>query len=735
MQKGKADFENTGIMAGFKDLMNAPDDIDEEDERDSYEEDNRDERISDRRPDSPEILMNHLRGDMRSLDARRDELADKVGYKAAKETPDSVLAMLQPVFAQQQGLGTLPMAQGPQPPMPPPPPPGGGIPPPMGGPQGGPPPGPPPGGMPPGPPPMPPGPGGQPPMPMKMAHGGYVQHFELGSGSAGVTPIEDSAEEDDDEGETGLTRSLMASTQDAGIGGYTPAEVAMARTNFFNMLNRKPMKVPTLENAAAQRESAYKTLLGQDKGTSEAQLLFSLGQRALQFAANVDDQGRPLRGSFMSRLAGATRTLPAEMSARMSEIDKIDRSIKLAAVQAAEKDIGDAKSYNQTMFATQQKGWQAIIRAEEARRAKEIEAKSRVDAATAKAMAKKSPFGNSESGLILANMLDSAKKIANNSITDDELVQFNLGLDKYTKETTEFYTDANGRQVTRRIKLPVPDVIARAIAVNPDYGKRVASLFNNKGAPTAVPTQGMPAAATPAMGGTPATTPRVPTAAAPRAGGSFTEKVVAPGVTEYREPVVNEGLPQLPENTGAMPSLWELSKLVTGATAMTAAVGAKAPVIGGKISPERQVATTYFNSYIQSLIPALTANPRFPVAEQKAIKEALDIKPGFFDTPESMQSRIEGVDKFLANKVKEKETVIKDPNSSKEMIEDALQATSAIQSFRKKFVPRKMYLTHSAVPVYSSEDVDRLQDGTWFLWNGDPKQLRKKDRTSNAGVQ
>jgi hypothetical protein len=210
---------------------------------------------------------------------------------------------------------------------------------------------------------------------------------------------------------------------------------------------------------------------------------------------------------------------------------------------------------------------------------------------------------------------------------------------------------------------------------------------------------------------------------------------VAPGVTEYREPVVNEGLPQAPEKIGMMPSLWELSKLVTGPTAMTAAVAAQTPVVGGKISPERQVATTYFNSFIQSLIPALTANPRFPVAEQKAIKEALDIKPKFFDSSESMQSRIEGVDKFLADKVKEKETVIQDPNSSKQMIEDALEAASAIQSFRQKFVPRKMYLTHSAVPVYSSEDVDRLPDGTWFLWNGDPNQLRKKDRTSNAGAR
>jgi hypothetical protein len=735
MQKGKADFEDVGIMAGFKDMMDAPDEVEEEEpeERDSYEEDNRDEMVADRRPDSPEILMNHLRGDMRSLDARRDELADMVGYQAARETPDSVLAMLQPVLAKQQGLATLPMAQGPQAPMPPAMPPGMGIPP-M-GPQGGMPPMPPPGGLPP--PPMPPGPGGPQP-PMQMARGGHVQHFQAGSFPAGVTPMDDTADDGEEDavagGGSGAMGNLTAGG-DFGIGGYTPADVATARTKFFNMLNSGPMQLPDLKKSMADRESTYKTLLGQDKGTSEAQLLFSLGQRALQFAANVDDQGRPLRGSFMSRLAGATRTLPAEMSARISELEKVDKTIKLAALQAAEKEVGDAKSYNSKLFSTQMKGWESILRAEAAKEAKRIEAQGKVDAATAKAQAEQSPFGKSENGLILSNMLKSAKRIADNSITDDELVQFNLGLDRYTKETTEFYTDANGKQVTRRIKLPVPDVIARAIAVNPDYNKRVASLFSNKGAPTAVPTQGMPAAAAPAMGGTPATTSRVPTAAAPRIGGNFTEKVVAPGVTEYREPVVNEGLPQTPEKTGATLTLYELAPLVTGPVAGVATVGSKIPGIGGKIMPERQEARTYFNSTIQSLIPMLTSNPRFPVAEQKAIKEMLDIQPGVFDSGEALQNRIVGVDQFLADKVKKEETIVNDPNSTKEMKQDALSVIADIQAFRQKFVPKKIRMMHSAIPVYSLEELDTLADGTPFLWNGDKTKLRIKNRPSNAGAR
>jgi hypothetical protein len=100
--------DNVGIMQGFLEMMNEDDDLEEGD-------DDLDAGIMlGRTPDSPEILMNNLRGDMRSIDARRDELADLVGYAAAAETPESVLAMLQPVLAQ-QGIGAM-MPPGPMPP-------------------------------------------------------------------------------------------------------------------------------------------------------------------------------------------------------------------------------------------------------------------------------------------------------------------------------------------------------------------------------------------------------------------------------------------------------------------------------------------------------------------------------------------------------------------------------------------------------------------------------------------
>ena len=153
----------SGIMQGF-------------DEEGEIPEDEMMEEVSQRKPNSPEILMNNLRGDMRSVDARYQELADMVGEDVASETPPEVLALLQSQLAQQSmGIGALPPGQG----VPPPPMPAGAPPMPtpdmMGGmPQ--------PGAMPQGPGGMPPQPEGQMP-PQGFADGGIAS---LGNFSEGV---------------------------------------------------------------------------------------------------------------------------------------------------------------------------------------------------------------------------------------------------------------------------------------------------------------------------------------------------------------------------------------------------------------------------------------------------------------------------------------------------------------------------------------------------------------------
>ena len=103
--------KNSGIMAGF--------DLDEMEGMEEPGEMTEEMPQMARTPQNPEILMNNLRGDFRSVDARYMELAQMVGEEAAMETPPEVLAMLQMQLGAQppaQGIGALPQAQGMMPP-------------------------------------------------------------------------------------------------------------------------------------------------------------------------------------------------------------------------------------------------------------------------------------------------------------------------------------------------------------------------------------------------------------------------------------------------------------------------------------------------------------------------------------------------------------------------------------------------------------------------------------------
>ncbi|NBT75964.1 MAG: hypothetical protein EBT15_08325 [Betaproteobacteria bacterium] len=171
----KSGTMNSGIMQGFEDS-----------EEDDMDEEMSSAELTRRTPQSPEILMNNLRGDIRSVDARYEELAQMVGDQAAMDTPPEVLALLQGQMSQQQppqgGIGALPQA--PQPPMDQAAASGGiagmmpqEAAPPMPAPQEQ-------MAMPQGP--MPTDQGMMPP-PQGFADGGYVQHFADGSGPEGVT--------------------------------------------------------------------------------------------------------------------------------------------------------------------------------------------------------------------------------------------------------------------------------------------------------------------------------------------------------------------------------------------------------------------------------------------------------------------------------------------------------------------------------------------------------------------
>jgi hypothetical protein len=663
------DVENMGIMAGFKDMMEMEDD----DMEDTNEEDRVASEVMGRSPKSPEILMNNLRGDMRSVEARIDELADMVGYRAAKDTPQEVLALLQPVLAQQQGIGAAPasaeLMQGPQPPMAPPP----GMPPEM---------------MPPGAPPEA-APGGMPPEmmaammggppppetggiagapPMAMARGGYVQNFQVGSTEDGVTPVETVPEKEE---------PLLK---------YPTDMVAAAKQGMQELISKSPATIPDLGALARQREPAYRTILGDTKGASEAQMLFSLGQRAFNFGANTDDQGRPLRGSFISRMAGAVRTLPQDMMARVAEIDKGERAIKMAALQASEKDIDQIQAANSELTKQKRALFGNIVASE-----------ARIEAEKQKNLNKppKGPFGSGVTGETLNIFTKLAPDYAAGKLDPEQDRVFLAAVTNYTQpqERVEERTDpvtGNKSYVTIQTRPELPSFVRSALQLRGTVLPNVSS--------TPAPGGGKPGAKAPA--------------APPGAAGDISG---APGTVPADVPAEAKDAYVALKTPKDQKTLWNQRGLVAGPVQYIKTMPALR--FFGQVDEKADEARTFFDSARRSLIKALAANPRYPVSEMQAIEKEIDIAPAFFDNPNSLGSRLIGIEDFLNQRLKSAEVDSVNPNFPVASRQAALDEIKELKNFSKV----------SGIPprVYTIEEVQALPSGTNFLWNGRESKWKK----------
>lgn len=584
--------ENVGIMQGFLDSLN--EEGDDELDDDGYGA----EMMLERRPDSPEILMNNLRGDMRSIDARRDELADLVGYEVAAETPEPVLAMLQPILAQGGGIGALPqsgpMAQGPQPPlgMPPGVPPGGAMPPPpqqggiaalLAGAGGGAPPGPPPGAPPLPNPATPAGPGA----PVGMARGGpVVQRFEEGSDEDGVTP------------------GTGTSSGDLGF-RPTPEMVALARQRLMAQMTQGPSTVPDLKAESKRYADIYKDILGSRSDLTQAQMLFGLGQRALGFAANVDDQGRPLRGSFISRLAGAARTLPSEMSQYINQMDKEQRQLQLLGVQAAEKDIARTKDANLKLMETQRKGWVEVLKAD--------------------AKANQGVFGSGLTGRMLSMFTEMAPKFARGELTPDQDNQFITAATQYTQPTQIESTDPlTGEKSLRTQQNVLPDFVSSALAARqiklPTIGNRVLTATGGGGG-----------------GG-----------AGTGAGGARVTPAPEPG----QDPRTLDATTQVIVSRAPKATFFDLAG--TGVGVVPVVVGGFARMVpleaAGNIKPEFQQSTRALTAMVNQVVTRLQNSPQFAEGERKQLLAELDLKPGLLQNRTGYINDLIAIDNVFESK-------------------------------------------------------------------------------------
>lgn len=617
---------NSGILEGFEDME--PEEAPEEMPQMA------------RTPQNPEILMNNLRGDMRSVDARYQELADLVGEEAAMETPPEVLAMLQPQLGQQaSGIAALGQGPGPMPPGMPGPAaaapggaPGAALAPPAGAPggtasggiaellaaAGGPPGGAPAGGA----------PAAMTP-PQGMAKGGIVQHFKEGSDEEGVTqPVV-----------------------------YPPQLIQQAQNWAMNQANFVPTPVPTLQGAMAERLPMYNELLGmgRSKEDMQTQMLLDLASRGLGLAGNVDEQGRPMSGSFASRLGQATRTLPQTMMGLLGEQRKGEMAAKQLALQAAEKDILAAREANLKGIDEQRKLFSDILKESGKAQLQSI-------------------FGKGDWHWAVINRPGFLASWAAGKTTPEQNALIDSALTVLNTPKTETRADpVTGQPIAVTTPPMVPQFVKDAQAA------RAALL---------------PPSAAPAKGSKPGAEGQPPAAA-----GTDTAAAAA----QRRAPMAF---------SAGDPTLFNLAEKGTGPIAVSGAFVSRVPIIGGLFNTDEAVqATTFLSNSVNQLGRSVATSPRFAEGERKQIQKELSLVPSIIDRPEAYRQRLIGLDTLLIElRSKAFHDGYQNRNLGPDKIREGRAKVDEIDNMRKLLgVPPR---------ISSQDEFNALDSGTPYILNG-----------------
>lgn len=639
--------QNSGIMSGF-DMDEMEDDVDENADMESMPP-------MARTPQNPEILMNTLRGDMRSVDARYMELAELVGEEAAMETPPEVLAMLMgKMGAQQAGIGALPEAQGMMPPgasqpapaqqggapmgqapMMPPAQQGEGI-----------------GALPQAQAMMPPG--AEPPQ--KLARGGVVQHFQSGTGPNGV-------EAADEEGD-GSTSANTLPTE------FAKTLLPVAQSRMAQLAVQQPVAPPDLQAAMAKRIPVYQQLLGaKDDNYRQQQLFLDIAQRGLGFAANVDDQGRPLRGSFAARLAGAARTLPGAIGAMSAEKAKEDMAIKQLALTQAEKDVSSVQGQNEKLIESQRKLFGDILKAAGKGGGTEL-------------------FGKGAWEWKTVNTPGLMDRFSKGETTPEEDGLIQSAYVKLTKPQIESYTDPfSGNRVEKTIPGFQIPFVEEAMRQRAKLGAGGTGTVPTTAAPAKQPSTGQGAGAPGSTVPTPAT-------------------VVAPGA--------------LPPQAAGAPT----RDTVFGAAQASIGPGpafkdfvSRLPVVGGESEATRL--RSFTAKTMADLVSTLQNSPRFAEGERQQIAAEMRDPLNFIDNPAGFRSSIIGLDETLLRRQLSSEKIVANQNIPVDRRKAEEDKALEIKRIRESLgVP---------VRIYTRKDIEALNPGTPFLWQGKTLAIRNKD--------
>jgi hypothetical protein len=418
--------------------------------------------------------------------------------------------------------------------------------------------------------------------------------------------------------------------------------------------------------------------MGDNTDSRQAQMLLSLGQRAFGYAANVDDAGRPLRGSGLSRLAGAVRTLPGEMAQFISASDKEQRQAKLLGLQSAEKDIESTRASNLKLLEMQRKGYADVL----------------------KSAGKKgdNPFGSGLDGRSLSMFVDFAPKYAKGETTPEQDRQFEAAITNYTQPTYMPIIDPVEKTITgyKETRKQLPDFVVTARQAR----------------------EGLPAGTVAPVTEAPVTT--APVGAAQVGAPSGPAPVVAPLSTPIgaggtgAAPVVDAGM-----DAGAPISLWNNRFKVSGP--VSAAMGAASGIPGlGDPAADITLARQQARQQAERIVNSLLKSTQGSVREQERLRPVVGIIPNATLDPDAYGTKLIALGSTLRDMIKEYEEQGREGSGlSPADKADARQRASALsQQYNNLGLPPA---------VFSVEEFNQYDPGTEVLWMGKtPARVKPK---------
>jgi hypothetical protein len=634
-QDKDADVENVGIMQGFIDMIVAEEDEPEEEQDVAL--------ALGRTPDNPEILMNTLSGEMRSIDARREELADQVGYAAAMETPDSVLALLQ-VKQDAEGIGGLP--QGMPPGMPPMMPSGNPL-------------------MMPTASPLPEGIASLPmdqgpmPQPVQMKKGGIVQNFSNGSLSSGVTPVD--------------------------VDNYVS-----------QLLSKKPENVPTLQKSLPTNIKLLQDLgFGLDEDYLNQQAYLGAASSLFEFANRGDTQELIKNFLKLGASRGALKTKD-EQSLKKAALP-LAISDRDAAIESNLKLRESQEKVMTKLLDSQNKGFFGS--------SKEGREQNTVVMMTPKLIEDPSQFTNIQAGNFITSLGGMKEQEKVNRIVEDPLKKIKRVVTDILPSRYDKLPDAYKKQIDLAEKNALAIIQNKPEEINLDvqeqsgvetfeiYPPNVQKEFTLSGTGmNKVDSQ-------PENLEAPSFTPNNNIVLAEKG----LDESITPTVKERIQKFSEESI--TPEDDYNVETLWGYSDDATGIwNKFIGSLARKIPFAGPELDAyakrKTQAQKFYANSenqFIRALRESGDAD-RMTEGERKQIKAEIDLSPSVFDNPAFLRDRLIALDNTLISKIRGFNKELSEKELSIDKKQNLISRISELKQVRKKIgLPTR-------VPTYRKED-------------------------------